>query len=129
MSSSLEQRFDLVRITRKWTLTPQGFLRCPAGFTRSGILEYRRHDGTVRKEFRPSEEVFDAKSIETLLHAPVTDLHPTKDGKRVMVDAHNAREFMIGSVVDVKKFDDRVLGGELVVHDAGEMELIRTVLR
>src|SRR5687768_9377681 len=56
--------------------TPQGGLRVHAHVTRTGVLEYRRADGTVRREYRPPEEVFSADSIASLDDAPFTVRHP-----------------------------------------------------
>lgn len=68
------QRFGIGRLDRV-TGTPQGGLRVDATPTRVGVFTYRTSDG-VRRELRPPEEVFAARSLATLFGAPVTALHP-----------------------------------------------------
>jgi hypothetical protein len=44
--------------------------------TRTGVLEYRNSDGSIRREYRPPSEVFHADSLASLAGAPVTIGHP-----------------------------------------------------
>lgn len=56
--------------------TPEGYLYADALATRTGVFEYRRADGTVQRELRPHDEVFDAESLASLGRKPVTLQHP-----------------------------------------------------
>ncbi|MCP4051067.1 MAG: DUF2213 domain-containing protein [bacterium] len=56
--------------------SPEGFLRLPAKVTRTGIFIYRKADGSLVKELRPSDEVFNADSLTSLLGKPLTNNHP-----------------------------------------------------
>lgn len=72
-------------------ITPQGYLRTPAYATRVGVFSYRMPDGTVRKELRPPEEVFDHASLDTLAEIPVTNNHPPQ-----MLSSKNTRKYAVG---------------------------------
>lgn len=107
-------RFDAARLgnTRR---TPQGFLRAPARVTRTGVLVYRRADGTVVRELRRPDQVFQAASIASLADAPVTDLHP-----REMVSPANAGKLSVGHVSGTSARADagRYVEADLVITDA-----------
>lgn len=72
--------------------TASGGLVVDAHVTRTGVLTYRQPDGSVRREYRPPEEVFHPDSLATLAHATLTDDHPGK------VDPGNWRRNAIGHV-------------------------------
>jgi hypothetical protein len=61
---------------RKPERLSDGSLRVDAVISRAGIFEYRNPDGSMRREYRPPEEVFDPKSLESALGKAVTDDHP-----------------------------------------------------
>ncbi len=83
----------------------------PAYLTRSGVFTYRNQDGTVRREYRPASEVFDAASLKSLEDAPVTDLH------QGMVRADSYQTLSKGHVRDVKQ-DGQFIAGTVLVQDA-----------
>lgn len=67
-------RFDVITLD-KAQVTPEGWIKDTPIVTRAGIFEYRRADGSIRREFRPPEEVFDAESLSSMAGIPVTDAH------------------------------------------------------
>jgi hypothetical protein len=79
--------------------TAEGFLLVEGVLTRAGIFEYKKPDGTVRRELRDDAEVTSPASLATLLGRPATLLHPVEDGKRVLVTPQNYSTFAAGSVV------------------------------
>ncbi len=91
--------------------TPQGGLKIPATLTRTGVFEYRNADGSVRREYRPPTEVFNADSLRSLEDAPVTDLH------QGMVRADTYQALSKGHVRDVHQ-DGRFVGATVLVQDA-----------
>ncbi len=94
--------------------TPQGFLRAAARLTRTGVLAYKRADGTVCRELRRPEQVFAAESLATLGDAPLTDLHP-----REMVTPDNARALSVGHVSHAtSRADGKFVEADVVVTDA-----------
>src|SRR6478735_9078084 len=70
------RRCDVSRIDSNMRRTPSGGLSVSAYATRTGVLEYRNQDGTIRREYRPAEEVFNQDSLASLAGAPVTIGHP-----------------------------------------------------
>lgn len=111
-------RFDAARFS-KVERTPQGFARVQANLTRVGVLEYRRADGTVRRELRPAEEVFAPASLATLLAAPITDLHPSVG----LVSPRTVKALRVGGVLETKT-DARWVSATLQIEDHDAIELV-----
>lgn len=112
--SIIVQRYDAAHLTGSAVeVTPQG-LRAPARFTRSGVLEYDLPDGTVRREWRPPDEVFALESYSTLWDVPITIHHPD-EGE---VDGDNYRRETVGHVsADVAPEGNEFLRGTAVIRD------------
>ena len=85
-----------------WHLTSEGYLVANAKIARTGIQEYKNSDGTIRKEFRPPEEVANKDSLNTLRSLPVTVEHPS-----TLLNDSNAKQYMVGWT------------GETVTYDSG----------
>jgi len=101
--------------------TAAGGLRVPAAIGRSGVLVYRKADGSEWREYRPPEEAFAAASLATLRGAPVTDLHPPRP-----VTPESYRSVARGHVGDDPRADDdgKHIAASLYVLDA---DLIRGI--
>jgi hypothetical protein len=99
--------------------TADGFLRVPATLAIEGVYQYTREDGTVRREY-VSADVLRA----AIAGIPVTLGHP--DG---MVTPGNARELMRGVVTGTIATDRKQLDAELVLHDAGAIEVVEKGVR
>ncbi len=108
--------------TSQRTKTPAGFLLVPAHFSRVGIHDYRagqvgltdRPATDVVKVWRPPEEVFDAKSMETFGRVPVTNDHPGGDGQ---VTLDNVGSLAVGmSDAEVIR-DGDLMKGTLLITD------------
>lgn len=119
-------RFDSIPIQQsKVKTTPQGFLSIPATVTKTGVFTYQR-DGKPFKELRLPEEVFNTDSMQSLIHAPVTDNHPY-DEPNGMVTPENARKLTRGMVAgDVMKSGDRFLNATIIVQDAELIDKIKS---
>lgn len=52
-----------------------GFIFDTPVLTRTGVFLYQLPDGTVRREYRPPEEVFNADSLRLYKGIPITDDH------------------------------------------------------
>lgn len=114
MPDALVQRFDLARFSPRTSKTPQGFLKAPAYFTRSGIFEYTRADGTKVRELRPEDEVFRKDSLTTISSAPLTLGHP-REG---MVNPTNAKKLTIGVAGEKVERKDSLVEGSVIVMDS-----------
>lgn len=108
-------RFDLaVSVPRsRVTTTPIGGLRIDANPTRVGVLPYRYSDGSVKREYRPAEEVFHADSLASMRGAAVTIGHP-KD----LVTPENFRALNVGGVGDDVRADGDLMAASVAVNDA-----------
>ena len=91
--------------------TAQGGARIPANLTRTGVLLYPQADGTVRREYRPPSEVFDAASMRTLETSAVTIGHPK------MVTPSDYKALNTGVIIGPRR-DGRFLAADIAVNDA-----------
>lgn len=106
---------------KRATPTPQGGLKLDAWITRTGVLTYKREDGTITRELRHPDEVFKAESLATFQHAPLTDLHP-----RGRVDATNYGALSRGHLTnEVQKAEDgKHVAASVLVQDAEMIAMI-----
>jgi len=112
------RRYDVATISSLHK-TPQGGYRIPAALTRVGVFPYTRADGTIRKELRCPEEVFKKQSLDSLVAAPVTDLHPPE-----MVNATNWQQYSNGHVGDTVRADGKFVRAELTISKSSLIEKI-----
>lgn len=89
-----------------------GYLRCDGRLTRVGVFPYRQSDGTVRRELRLPQEVFDVESMASFGLVPLTNSHPTE-----MLDSNNTRRYQVGSVVSPRA-DEQFIAASVQVTDA-----------
>lgn len=75
-------RYDRIEappwMTRKFELTPEGYLSGRAVVTNVGVFMYKNQDGSTRRELRLPSEVFHPDSIASLKMKPITNGHPTE---------------------------------------------------
>jgi hypothetical protein len=93
-------------------LLPNGYLKCEARLTRTGVFIYRNDDGSERRELRLDEEVFKPDSLETFAMAPITDEHPP-----VFLNSKNTSEFQRGHMGETIRKDGKFAVGSLLVTD------------
>lgn len=114
-------RYDFVQVSSPRIDSKTGILRCRGTIARIGVQEYRNVDGSVRREFRPPDEVEkSAKSFET---QPITLEHPPE-----MVNSANSRQYMRG-LSGVVQFDGALLTTDLTVTDQEAIEAAQTTHR
>jgi hypothetical protein len=124
MTISTVRRHDVIRFdARKAQKLDNGFLRAPAQISRIGIYEYLNEDGTVRRELRLPDDVFQEDSLRSFAMMPVTDGHPPPG----WVTADNAREYQCGTMGEaLSPAPDGVhVAGTMMITDAA---LVRKVL-
>nr|WP_255568571.1 DUF2213 domain-containing protein [Neoroseomonas alba] len=108
------QRFDFISLESA-QVTPEGWIMDSPIVSRTGVFEYPRGDGTVRREYRPPEEVFAAATLSSMRGAPVTDGHRG----RVTKDAHTSA--IIGTVMSEGRRDGDTVVAEVVIHAPNRM--------
>lgn len=99
-----------------------GWVEVDGILTRSGVFEYRNDDGSIRREYRPPEEVFHRDAMGSFSLVPVTDDHPDtvypKDpAKNGTLTAANTRAYQRGTVAQPRR-EGTYLRGTLRVNDA-----------
>jgi hypothetical protein len=106
-------RFDFVGSMGKFERTQVGGLRVPARLTRTGVLEYKQPNGTIRRELRLPEEVFNADSLASLQGATVTTLEHHVG----LLNSFNWKEATRGHAEQVRR-DGAFVEADLCVNDA-----------
>lgn len=102
-------------------LLPNGWLRADAYIARTGILEYRRGDGSIRRELRRPDQVFRDDALSSFAMVPVTDDHPA-DG---LLTAENTSRYQRGHLGDAVRADGEKVRATVLVTDAA---LVRKIL-
>lgn len=121
------RRFDLASFSPRTRFDARGFLVADAYFTRAGIFEYQRADGSRIRELRPEEEVFHADSLATLAGAPVTREHPTNEnGQRIYITPDNVKQFQVGVTGHEVNRDDTKVAGNMTIQDAGVIQDVQS---
>jgi len=101
--------------------TPQGGLRIPGRFSRTGVFDYRRPDGSIQREYRPPEEVFDPESIHSLFEAPITVGHPP-GGYVTPINYTSVTKGQTSS--DIVPEDQKFLSGSALIQDGDTLQKV-----
>lgn len=101
---------DWISPTRMDT-TPEGFLLGRAVLTNVGVFTYKNKDGSVRREFRPPEEVFARDSLDSYVGKPVTNNHPT-----ILVDSTNIDKYEKGTIMGPISHDEYHVSAQVLVN-------------
>lgn len=108
----MAHRYDNFRIDGP-QITPQGFLKADAYPTRAGIFNYMMMDGSIRRELRHPDQVFEKESLKTLSEIPVTNDHPDEP-----VTADNARKYAVGFTAPEVTKDGDLMKTKVTIFDA-----------
>jgi hypothetical protein len=106
-------RFDRGRLVSKATITDEGFLKATAIVTRAGIFEYLNSDGSVRRELRHPDDVFNQTSLNSMHMRPITNGHP----QQKIVNADNAKALTVGYTGQDVKVDSPFIATNLLITD------------
>jgi hypothetical protein len=99
--------------------TQQGFLRVPARITRTGVFTYRKADGTLYRELRLPEEVFNADALASFSLAPLTLEHPPEP-----VTADNVDKYRVGTAGELVRQDGEFVATTVVVENADAIRAV-----
>lgn len=110
-------RYDFAPIRAK--RTDEGFLVDSPVVARVGIQEYMNADGSIRRELRLPEDVFNADSLASFSGKPLTDDHPKEK-----VTAKNAKKLTIGTVTSKGRQDGDNVVTDIIIHDAEAIDKI-----
>ena len=112
-------RYDRTEI--KATRTDEGYLIDTPIVGRVGIQLYKNADGTIRRELRPPEEVFNTDSLKSFAGKPITDGHPSEP-----VTAKNAKRLLVGTMQGEGRQDGENVVAPIIIHDG---EVIDKILK
>ena len=101
----------------KAKFTDEGYLVDKPVLTSVGIFEYRNRDGSLRRELRLPEEVFDEESLKSFKGKPIIVTHDAG-----LIDKSNVHDETIGTILSngYKSGDD--VRAEIIIHDTDEMK-------
>lgn len=105
------KRLDSVPL-EKVEYTPEGFLIDHPIVTSVGVFEYTNPDGSVRKELRLPEHVFNEKSLATYEGKPVIITH---EAGRVSKD--NVGDEIVGTILSKGEPDGDNVRAKIIIHD------------
>lgn len=105
-------RFDTYKIDQKAIKLDTGFLKVSVFATRVGVFAYRKPDGSIRRELRHPDEVFNADSLQTLSCVPLTNRHPSE-----LVNSKNVRKYMVGTVGEIVERADAFVKTSVTIMD------------
>lgn len=99
------------------TFTEEGFLKDTPIITRSGVFEYLDHNGSIRRELRPTEEVLKMDSLATLKGKPIIVTHAP--GR---VNAENAKKHTVGTILSEGIPENNNIKAEIIIHDKASLD-------
>lgn len=115
----MAKRYDVGRIDGP-VITPQGYLKADALATRAGIFTYLNFDGSLRRELRHPDEVFNKDSLASLAGVAVTNDHPPE-----ALNAENTRKYAAGFTGDaVNQVSDLVQTKITITDDRAIQEIL-----
>lgn len=109
-------RLDSLPLNQTY-FTAEGYLIDRPVVTSTGIFEYANADGTVRRELRTPEEVFDSESLKSYKGKPVIITHDAG-----LITKDNVRENQIGTILTEGYRNGEDVRAEIVIHDTDSMK-------
>ena len=99
------------------SFTPEGYLKDRPILTSTGIFEYTNSDGSVRRELRLPEDVFDPESLASYKGKPIIITHDAG-----MVTKDNVHKFQIGTILTEGYRSGEDVRAEIVIHNTDAMK-------
>lgn len=110
---TVSRRYDRSTL-RSPVREPNGWLRFDALPTRTGVFTYQNADGSLRRELRLPQHVFDSRALASFHMVPLTNDHPDE-----ALTASNTAKYQRGSIGnDVRRDGDFVRVSGLVTDGA-----------
>lgn len=113
------RRLDSIKldVNDKTYFTKEGYLVDHPILTSVGIFEYTNPDGSIRRELRLPEHVFNEKSLETYKGKPIIITHEAG-----VVDKGNVDKEQIGTILTKGYQDKDDVRAEIIIHDTDSMK-------
>ena len=109
-------RLDSVPMAKAY-FTPEGFLKDKPVLTSTGIFEYTNPDGSIRRELRLPEDVFDPESLKSYRGKPIVITHDAG-----LIDKDNVSENQIGTILSEGEQSGSDVRAEIIIHDTDAMK-------
>lgn len=109
-------RLDSMPLSQTY-FTPEGYLKDTPILTSTGIFEYSNPDGSVRRELRLPEDVFEKESLESYKGKPIIITHDAG-----LIDKENVSENTIGTILSEGRKDGNDVRADIIIHDTDEMK-------
>lgn len=106
-------RYDRGEVQGEAKLTAEGYIRANAIVTRTGVFKYMNPDGSIRRELRHPDDVWNEDSISSMEMIPVTNGHPSER----LVTAENAKRLTIGYTGETIKKSGQFVLANMVITD------------
>lgn len=114
MENRFEYRFDRADVV---SFTEEnGFFKAKVRLTKPGVYPYLLGDGTIRKEAKLPDEIFNPAFLKSLDGIPITDGHPYEHGGLVNSDNYNS--LMKGIITNPRIEDGFVVADETLFDPA-----------
>lgn len=114
-------RYDQGEFVGGTMTTDEGFLKTTAITTRTGVFTYKNLDGSLRKELRHPDDVFQLISLNSMKMIPATNNHPVER----LVDSTSARRLQVGYTGENIRPDGKFVMAPIVVTDGDVIEQIK----
>ena len=115
-------RVDYADAPIRMTMTDEGYLTGSARVARIGVQAYQDGSGGIRREYRPTAEVFSADAIASFRNVPITMGHPAER----LVTADNAKRLSVGFVGENLRVDGEWLVMPITITDAETISQIES---
>lgn len=99
---------------------PDGSYKGFANLTRVGVFKYLTADGSIRRDLRHPDHVFNVDSMESLKLLPIVVDHPTTGD----VSPENYAVLSVGSTGDSVQIADKHLGNSVAIKGAAGIQAV-----
>ena len=113
---SMVIRLDSLPLNQTY-FTEEGYLIDRPILTSTGIFEYHNSDGSVRRELRLPEDVFEPDSLKSYKGHPIIITHDAG-----LVTKDNVQEHQIGTILTEGYRSGDDVRAEIVIHDTDKMK-------
>lgn len=110
------KRLDSISLDKTY-YTEEGYLIDHPIVTTCGIFEYQKEDGSIRRELRLPEDVFEEKSLQSYKGKPIIITHDAGE-----VDKENVHREQIGTIMSEGYRDGDSVRCEIIIHDTNALK-------
>lgn len=105
------RRLDSIPLDSTY-FTEEGYLRDKPIVTTCGIFEYVNDDGSIRRELRLPEDVFEQASLESYKGKPIIVTHEAGE-----INKDNVQDEQVGTILSVGIKDGENVRADIIIHN------------